>query len=65
METRETTEDSFLYHNKEKQILNTIEKLGDEETFRDIVKRTITEFEDNEIEIHTRRQQTGPVSQTK
>ena len=45
--------------------MNTIEKLGDEETFRDIVKRTITEFEDNEIEIYTRRQQTGPVSQTK
>ena len=45
--------------------MNTIEKLGDEETFKDIVKRTITEFEDNEIEIHTRRQQTGPVSQTK
>ena len=31
--------------------MNTIEKLGDEETFRNIVERTITEFEDNEIEI--------------
>ena len=63
METHNT--DRHIIPYKEKQILNTIEKLGDEETFRDIVKRTITEFEDNEIEIHTRRQQTGPVSQTK
>ena len=31
--------------------MNTIEKLGDEETFRNIVERTITEFEDNEIEV--------------
>ena len=30
--------------------LNTIEKLGDEETFKNIVERTIIEFEDNEIE---------------
>ena len=30
--------------------MNTIEKLGDEETFRNIVERTITEFEDSEIE---------------
>ena len=30
--------------------MNTIEKLGEEETFRNIVERTITEFEDNEIE---------------
>ena len=31
--------------------MNTIEKLGDEETFRNIVERTITEFEDSEIEV--------------
>ena len=31
--------------------MNTIEKLGDEETFKNIVERTITEFEDNEIEV--------------
>ena len=31
--------------------MNTIEKLGEEETFRNIVERTITEFEDNEIEV--------------
>ena len=31
--------------------MNTIEKLGDEETFRNIVERTITEFEDDEIEV--------------
>ncbi len=30
--------------------MNTIEKLGDEETFRNIVERTITEFEDSEME---------------
>ena len=30
--------------------MNTIEKLGDEETFRNIIERTITEFEDSEIE---------------
>ena len=45
--------------------MNTIDILGEEEAFRNIVEHTITEFEDNEIEIHTRRQQTGPVSQTK
>ena len=31
--------------------MNTIEKLGEEETFRNIVERTITEFEDSEIEV--------------
>ena len=31
--------------------MNTIEKLGDEETFRNIVERTITAFEDSEIEV--------------
>ena len=31
--------------------MNTIEKLGDEETFRNIVERSITEFEDSEIEV--------------
>lgn len=31
--------------------MNTIEQLGDEETFRRIVERTITEFEDDEIEV--------------
>ncbi len=31
--------------------MNTIEKLGDEETFRNIIERTITEFEDSEIEV--------------
>ena len=31
--------------------MNTIEKLGDEETFKNIVERTITEFEDSEIEV--------------
>ena len=31
--------------------MNTIEKLGDEETFRNIVERTIPEFEDSEIEV--------------
>ena len=31
--------------------MNTIEKLGDEETFRNIVEHTITEFEDSEIKI--------------
>ena len=30
--------------------MNTIEKLGDEETFKNIVERTIIEFEDTEIE---------------
>ena len=29
--------------------MNTIEKLGDEETFRQIVERSITSFEDNEL----------------
>ena len=31
--------------------MTTIEKLGDDETFRNIVERTITEFEDSEIEV--------------
>ena len=31
--------------------MNTIEKLGDEETFKNIVEHTITEFEDSEIKI--------------
>ena len=31
--------------------MNTIEKLGDEETFRNIVERSITEFEDSKIEV--------------
>ena len=31
--------------------MNTIEKLGEEETFRNIVERTITELEDSEIEV--------------
>ena len=31
--------------------MNTIEKLGEEETFRNIVERSITEFEDSEIEV--------------
>ena len=31
--------------------MNTIEKLGDEETFRNIVERTIPEFEDSGVEI--------------
>ena len=29
--------------------MNTIEKLGDDETFRQIVERSITSFEDNEL----------------
>ena len=31
--------------------MNTIEKLGEEETFRNIVEHTIIEFEDSEIEV--------------
>ena len=31
--------------------MNTIDILGEEETFRNIVERTITEFEDSEIEV--------------
>ena len=31
--------------------MNTIELLGEEETFRNIVERKITEFEDNKIDI--------------
>ena len=31
--------------------MNTIEKLGEEETFRNIVERSITEFEDSKIEV--------------
>ena len=31
--------------------MNTIEKLGDDETFRNIVERSITDFEDSEIEV--------------
>ena len=31
--------------------MNTIEKLGEEETFRNIVERSITDFEDSEIEV--------------
>ena len=31
--------------------MNTIERLGEEETFRNIVERGITEFEDNKIDI--------------
>ena len=31
--------------------MNTIDILGDEETFRNIVESEITEFEDNKIEI--------------
>ncbi len=31
--------------------MNTIEKLGDEETFKNIVERTLSEFEDDEIEM--------------
>ena len=30
--------------------MNTIDILGDEETFKNIVERTITEIEDNEVE---------------
>ena len=31
--------------------MNTIELLGEEETFRNIVERKITEFEDNKIDV--------------
>ena len=31
--------------------MNTIDILGEEETFRNIVERTITEFEDSEIKV--------------
>ena len=31
--------------------MNTIELLGEEETFRNIVERGITEFEDNKIDV--------------
>lgn len=31
--------------------MNTIERLGEEETFRNIVERGITEFEDNKIDV--------------
>ena len=31
--------------------MNTIDILGDEETFRNILESEITEFEDNKIEI--------------
>ena len=31
--------------------MNTIDILGEEEIFRNIVERTITEFEDSEIEV--------------
>ena len=31
--------------------MNTIEHLGEKETFKNIVEHTITEFEDNELEV--------------
>ena len=31
--------------------MNTIDILGEEETFKNIVERTITEFKDSEIEV--------------
>ena len=31
--------------------MNTIERLGEEETFKNIVERGITEFEDNKIDV--------------